>query len=44
VKPLFYLKTETDPVSEMFFPQETDDGQSPKTGFFQVQYTIVRTL
>jgi hypothetical protein len=34
-----------DPVSETFHAFRTsDDGQSPKTYFFHVQYTIVRTL
>jgi hypothetical protein len=47
--PLESLKTETDSISEMFFfffffEKTLDDGQSQKTWFFQVQYTIVKTL
>jgi hypothetical protein len=30
--------------SSNVFKKTSEDGQSPKTWFFQVQYTIVRTL
>jgi hypothetical protein len=36
---------ETDTISEAYFFLETsDDGQSQKACFFQVQYTIIRTF
>jgi hypothetical protein len=43
------LRTKTDPVSEtlcflLLFRKYPDDGQSPKTQYLCVLYTIVRTL
>jgi hypothetical protein len=44
-----HLRTETDPVSEtlcfsLLFRKNPDNGQSPKTQYLCVLYTIVRTL
>jgi hypothetical protein len=44
-----HLRTETEPVSETLFffslfRKNLDDGQSPKTQYLCVLYTIVRTL
>jgi hypothetical protein len=42
VPPLLHLRTETDPVSETCFLKTLDDGQSPKTLFFQL-FKVVRS-
>jgi hypothetical protein len=44
VPPSYYLRTETDPLSKTLFFRNIRYGQSPKTWFFQVHYTIVKTL
>jgi hypothetical protein len=42
--PSFYLRKETDPVSEtLCFLETLDDGQSPKTRFFQTFLTLTRS-